>query len=134
MKRATRKQRLQVRIKRNSRVDEATGCWLWTARVNNQGYPTMSVRLPSRETPYTLFAHRVSLEVFKRPPREGEEAAHHPAKCPDHRHCVNPQHLRWASRSENELDKGRRRRALRLREVPKPVHVLGVDPWRGEAF
>jgi hypothetical protein len=124
MKRA-RKLQLQERIRRNSQVDETTGCWLWTARINNQGYPTMSVRLPTRDTPYTLFAHRVSLEVFERPPREGEEAAHDPVKCP-HRHCVNFEHLRWATRSENELDK-RHARALRLREVHPPVHALGLS-------
>ena len=133
MKRTAR-ERLKERIRRNSSVDEATGCWLWTARVNNQGYPTMSVRLPTRNTPYTLFAHRVSLDAFKRAPRPGEEAAHHPVKCPDHRHCVNPDHLRWATRSQNELDKARKRRALRIREVPPASRKVGLDAWQEEAF
>ena len=119
----SRRLQLQQRIRRNVAIDEVTGCWLWSARVNNQGYPTMSVRLPTRDTPYTLFAHRVSLEAFTRRPREGEEAAH-AITCP-HRRCVNPTHLRWATRSENELDK-RHARSLRVREVHPPVHNLAL--------
>jgi hypothetical protein len=122
MKRAKRLQ-LQERIKRNCQVHDKTGCWLWTARINNQGYPTMSMRLPDRDYPVPMFAHRVSLMAFKSLPKEGEQAAHCPRKCPDHRHCVNPDHLRWASQSENLLDNTRKSR-LRLREVHPPLHGL----------
>lgn len=124
MRRSRRKQ-LQARILRNSRLDESTGCRLWTARINNQGYPTMTVRIEGegRKNPVTMFAHRVSLEVFGRAPKEGEEAAHD-VKCP-HRHCVAREHLRWATRSENELDK-RHARRLKLREVHPPVHSVGL--------
>lgn len=123
MKRA-RRLALQERIRRCSVVDERTGCWLWKCRLNNQGYPVMNVHVPNLGH-RKLFAHRVSLEVFKRPPRAGEEGAHDPVKCP-HKHCVNPAHLRWATRSENERDK-RHPSRLRLREVHPPVHSLGLE-------
>lgn len=104
------------RLLRNIRIDPNTGCWLWTGRLNNQAYPVMSFRLKGRKNPVTVYAHRVALEVFTRSPMPGEEAAHDPLRCPTHRHCINWQHLRWATRTENEHDK-RIKRALKLREV-----------------
>jgi hypothetical protein len=120
----SRRERIQERIRRNCEVHPVSGCWLWTARINNQGYPTLSMRMPEkRATPFTLFAHRVSLEAFTRAPRDGEEAAHDPEKCPERRDCVNPDHLRWATRSENQLDNTRKRH-LKIRELCPPLHGL----------
>jgi hypothetical protein len=122
MKRARRLE-LQDRILRNSFYDVTTGCRLWTARINNQGYPVMSTYVKDRKRPVKMFAHRVSLEVFSRPPKDGEVAAH-AVKCPN-RHWVAREHLRWATQEENEADK-RRARRLMLREVHPPIHALGL--------
>jgi hypothetical protein len=117
---------LMQRLLRNVRVDERTGCWLWTGRINNGGYPTLTMRLPGREHPVPIFAHRLSLEVFKpnRKPKEDEEAAH-AIDCP-FPHCVCPDHLRWASREQNEADK-RHPRRLKVRELYPPTHFGLAD-------
>lgn len=118
--------RLQERIRRNSEVDEETGCWRWTGKKTaargGAGYPRITMRVPGYKTPRNLLATRVSLEVFVGSPPEGAEAAHDPVLCL-HTDCVNPAHLRWASREENEADK-RHPRRLRLREVHPPLHQL----------
>lgn len=114
----TARDRLQARILKNTRLDPETGCRRWILAHNNQGYPTMNVHIPGLG-PVKLFAHRVALTVFDRPPQEGEEAAHDPTKCP-HKDCCEPDHLRWATRTENEADK-RHPSRLRLREVHPPL-------------
>jgi hypothetical protein len=69
-----------------------TGCWLWTASLNNGGYGKLSV---SRS--YWVEAHRVAYELYKGPIPGG--------KCIDHlcrvRSCVNPDHLEAVTLSEN---------------------------------
>lgn len=114
----SRQARLRARILKNTLHLPETGCRVWTARHNNQGYAVMTVRLVGRKNPVPLLAHRVSLAVFKGAPRPGEEAAHDPA-CP-HKDCCEPAHLRWATRLENEADK-RHPSRLRLREVHPPI-------------
>lgn len=111
--------RLQARILNNVGFEPETGCWPWLGRLNNQGYPTISQRVPGVDYPVTLFAHRVSLAVFHRAPEDGEEAAHDPVLCPL-KHCCNYGHLYWATRSQNEIDK-RHPKRLRIHKVPKPI-------------
>lgn len=121
-----KKQRLRERILRNIEVDPTTGCWRWKAKKTRAGggahYPRITVRIPGYKTPRNLLATRVSLEVFVRSPKPGEEAAHDPVLCP-HTDCVNWAHLRWATREENEVDK-RHPCRLRLREIHPPQHQL----------
>lgn len=116
-----RRIRLMLRLLRNVRVDHATGCWLYTGRLNNQRYPTITVRVRGRKHPVPMFAHRVACEIFKGAPKPGLEAAH-VVDCP-HRHCINPDHVRWATRTENEADK-RHPSRLRLREVHPPMNTV----------
>jgi hypothetical protein len=122
-----RRIRLMARLLSHARVDEATGCWLWALRLNNQGYGTINVRVApraERRSPVGFLVHRVACEIFNGPPPTIEhEAAHDPA-CP-HRHCIRPEHLRWATRTENEADK-RHPSRLKLREVPVPRNLVSV--------
>ena len=127
-----RRQRLRERILRWILVDSETGCWRWqgvktsTKRMRTGGqYPLISIRVKGYRTPRAMIATRVSLEVFVGPPAPGQEAAHDPERCP-YTDCVNPTHLRWASRTENEADK-RHPSRLRLREVHPPVHRLFAE-------
>jgi len=68
------------------------GCWLWKRRLHRKGYAIL-------HTSKHLFAHRVSFAVFR-----GE-----PGPCElDHicnvRRCVNPYHLRRATRHQNTVE------------------------------
>lgn len=114
-----RQELLRARILRNTILMPETGCRVWTRRYNNQGYPTITVRIPGYKHPVKMFAHRVALAIWKGAPRPGEEAAHDPTCCP-HKGCCEPAHLRWATRTENEHDK-RHPSRLRLREVHPPL-------------
>lgn len=50
-----------------------------------------------------LYAHRVICEMAHGTPPDGYEAAH---SCGNgHLGCVNPKHLSWKTRSENQLDR-----------------------------
>lgn len=50
-------------------------------------------------------AHRISLIIHVGPPPSNEmEAGHDPILC-NNKLCINPRHLRWVSRRENENDK-----------------------------
>lgn len=124
------RERLRGRIMRNVFIDQVTGCWRWLcfksrtsrkSRPTQQWYPRITMRLPGYDYPKSLMATRVSLEVFKGPPEHGQEAAH-AITCP-YTDCVNPAHLRWASREENEADK-RHPSRLRFRQVHPPLHRL----------
>lgn len=77
-------------IRDRVRIDAETGCWLWTMRLTPQGYGNVTRKGKSRT------AHRVSYVAFK---------GNIPAKysivhtCPNN-HCVNPEHLDIATKSE----------------------------------
>jgi hypothetical protein len=122
------RERLQERIKRNVNVDADTGCWLWTASINNGGYAKMSIYLPGKGV-VKMYAHRVAYEVFKKFPRKHGQVAH------DYRcvaqHCCNPDHLRKTTQEANERDKKRAAKWARKRfnAMPGPsTSVLQVAP------
>lgn len=74
-------------------------CIIWPFYIAPDGYGRMTVR----GRPQT--AHRVVLGLAKgEPPRDRMDAAHAAGVCWS-RACVNPNHLRWATRYENEQDK-----------------------------
>jgi hypothetical protein len=82
-----------------AKVEKTDTCWLWRAATTRCGYGVFGLNGK------TMYAHRLSLEMaLGRPIAEGLEAAHAPIICRN-RHCVNPAHLREATKSENELDK-----------------------------
>jgi len=68
-----------------------SGCWLWDAHVSKDGYGRFGIGRTAHE------AHRVSYTLFN-----GEIPS---GMCVDHmcrvRSCVNPNHLRLLTRSEN---------------------------------
>lgn len=104
--------RLLERIKKNVTIDPEFGCWLWERAKNGAGYPRMNVRVKGEVRIFAVT--RVVLAITAGEPGERHEAAHKPDKCP-FKTCVNPKHLYWATRSENELDK-RHPKRIRLPE------------------
>lgn len=105
---------MRERIRRNVEVDPVSGCWVWNANQDGRGYGSLSARLPGRGH-VKLKAHRVSYIAFKRWPPSSKPEIAHAIRCVAPL-CVNPSHLRATTRSENELDKGRKER-WRLREI-----------------
>lgn len=82
---------LAERLAKYVSVDQATGCWLWTAALSTSGYGVLAVNRTR------FYAHRLSYEV-------------HVGRIPDDltidhlcrtRRCVNPAHLEAVTMSEN---------------------------------
>lgn len=85
-------------------VDPGTGCWLWTGRVDRDGYATVppAVRGPTGMDK----GHRA---VWKRMvgPLRSEEVLDHVCWV---KRCVNPAHLDVVSEAENKRRRGGWRR------------------------
>ena len=67
-----------------------SGCWLWTRASLKTGYGTFSIKGK------TFLAHRKAYEFYIGPIPEGMDIDH---KC-GLKSCVNPEHLRLATRSQ----------------------------------
>lgn len=88
------------RFKSKYRVDEATGCWLWTASTvpspRGPGFERGQFSIAGKP----ILAHRASYLMFKGEIPEGLEVCH---RC-DVPRCVNPDHLFVGTRSDNMQD------------------------------
>lgn len=73
-------------------TDRTGACWLWNLAINNMGYGM--IRTLDRKM---RLAHRVSYEIHVGPIPDGEVIDH---ICRNRR-CVNPEHLRAATRKQN---------------------------------
>lgn len=73
-------------------------CLLWPYNISNRGYPQITI---NRDV-FTV--HRlVCKAAHGEPPQDDLHAAH---RC-NNRRCVNPRHLYWATRGQNEQDKSK---------------------------
>jgi hypothetical protein len=96
-------------------IDSDTGCWNWTGAKNAKGYGVIGGKIDGKRyapAGQMMLAHRVSwiLHFGEIPEGSGAHGMIVMHKC-DNPGCVNPQHLRLGTQSENVLDmdrKGRR--------------------------
>jgi hypothetical protein len=93
---------LEERLIANSVIDRDLGCWLWIGHRSSDGYGQLSVRVGGKVV--KKWAHRVSYETLKGPISEGYDIDH---MCRIN-HCINPDHLRERSVSENRADNRRK--------------------------
>lgn len=129
--------RMQRRILRNVEV-HPSGCWLWTGRLNNDGYAVMSMRMPGCKSPRPMFGHRVAWEAFRKRRMPKRRVGAHSVRCVS-RACCNWEHVRATTQSHNERDKARAK-ALKARKaspmprrwtkgnISSPVHTIFPKP------
>lgn len=85
-------------------LDPVTGCWVWPWARHDAGYGIIRFQGKNWRVP-RLLLYRLTGELY-------EQAMH---SC-DNPPCCNPDHLKWATRLENQQDmaqKGRSARGLR---------------------
>ena len=105
----TDKEKLILRFNKKYIVDSNTGCWNWTAAINNYGYGNFRV------DDKVLKAHRFSYEYYVGDIDDSLVVCH----CCDNRKCVNPNHLRQDTQSSNLIDMSY--------AMTNPSQVLNVD-------
>lgn len=76
----------------NSLLLETDDCIIWPYGKDGDGYGFMNGKAVHRE---------ICFRVHGEPVSDANQAAHYCGNCS----CVNKRHLRWATRSENMLDK-----------------------------
>jgi hypothetical protein len=87
-------EKLILRFNKKYVIDSDTGCWNWTAALNNYGYGNF--RVDNK----VLKAHRFSYEYYVGEIHQDLVVCH---SC-DNRKCVNPNHLRQDTQSSNLID------------------------------
>lgn len=77
------------RLFRRTRIDDATGCWIWEGGVIAAGYGVLRTGHLRVGDVKQVFAHRLAYECLVGPIQQGQHVHH---LCLRQR-CVNPAHL-----------------------------------------
>lgn len=98
-------------------------CLLWPFGGRNNGYGTF-VRERKK-----VYVHRYICERIHGPaPGEGYQAAHSCNR--GHEGCANPHHIRWKTRSENQLEAiPHSKRKLTPEQAREIRGLAGLEPW-----
>lgn len=126
--------RIRARILRLVEIDPASGCWLYTGRLNNKGYGIISIRVEGYREPRKIFTHRAAWEAWRCRKMPRGRVGAHSLRCIA-RSCCNPGHIRATTQSHNERDKWRKAPYPRDRfriEFP-PIHTIRRKPCRTTA-
>ncbi len=94
---------LITRFESKIKLIPETGCWIWTACLDRDGYGRITVYQPNKKS---VGAHRFSWEWYKGPIPDGLCILH---KC-DVPACVNPNHLFLGTSIDNNKDRDSKQR------------------------
>jgi len=112
---------IPVEIRFWSKVNRTQTCWLWTGRLDVDGYGNFTVRKGQTEK-----AHRVAFKLKKGPVPVGLLVLH---RC-DVPACVRPKHLFLGTHRDNQADKVTKGRQARGSKVSSSkltkVSVLAI--------
>jgi hypothetical protein len=101
---------------------EGDDCLLWPFGKSNNGYGTIHVVAVGEHRQRKHFVHRLVCEHVHGPAPKNADAAH---SC-GNRDCINPLHLRWASRTENMDDARAHGTILGLRAKLTPADIPSI--------
>lgn len=126
--------RLPERIAKHIAPEPNSGCWLWMGCVAPNGYPKVA-RKHDGGGWTTANAHREVYKILVGDIPEGLDLDH---KCKV-RCCVNPAHVKLATRAENMANAESNRKAMLARTHCKRGHEFNEastrwfrSPWTGE--
>jgi len=106
-----------IRLLKNYKVNEKTGCWEWSLSTYDNGYG--QIKAFGKE----VLVHRFSYELHKGPIPDGLEILH---SC-DNKICINPDHLSVGTHQKN-MEEAKERKRMRS---GKDHHFYGSDHKRG---
>lgn len=104
-----------------ARTEDEDACWLWTGRVNKQGYGRMSVKGKEQ------LAHRLAYALATGQDPLGFCVLH---EC-DNPPCCNPKHLSPGNRSENARQRTERGRSRGFPTISEDTARLIVSEFAG---
>ena len=110
-----------------TRKDEQTGCLIWTGKIGTHGYAYVSYREGMQRLHRK--AATVALEIAGRP-RVGDLEVDHLCR---NRACVNPDHMRYTTRSENSLNRAPYRYVPNCKHCGRPKEYMAEwkkPEWR----
>jgi hypothetical protein len=123
-----RRPEIAERFERDAGTVSPDGCRLWQGRIAKDGYGRFAV-WPTHTQKVSAPAHRLALLLSKGLPPSPEMQAAHSCR---NRHCVAPEHLRWATAEENAAD--RKRDGTQNRTVGRMHGMAKLTPDQIEAI
>lgn len=106
----------KVFVESHIKIDEESGCWIWTGTLNNAGYPQAG------SDGKWVAVHREVKVLYDGHEWQPKQMADHTCRT---KQCVNPQHIRVTNRAVNQYHRGdfaRGSMAKRRLRVARDLH------------